>query len=401
MIIKYIFNNWHIKLFALLVAIGLWVYAASSETSVAKFPSAIPIKQLNLSPGFVAVYDQKEVKIEIAAEPGTWKKLSTKSFAAYIDLNGLGVGTHDVPVNVTTLVTGLSIISKSPSSLVITIEPSMDKDVPVVAKVEGNAAENMISGDINFSPQTVKISGPKSVIEGISQVTAEIVLAGEGENFTKSVKLEALDHKNEVIQTVNIFPATVSADVRIVRAGNVKNVGIKVLTTGSVAPGYFISGISTNPSIISILGAPDTLRSLTSISTQSIDLSNVSKNFTQSVKLSVPAGVRVEGDLSAVSVTISLSAQPSLRTISVPVKTRNIPAGLKIASTSPQTVDLVVSGSPDQINNLSIESVSLILDLAGASSGSNQIAVSSSNFALPNGVSVASFSPSVVTIVLQ
>jgi YbbR domain-containing protein len=401
MIFKSLLNNWHIKLFALLVALGMWAYAASSETSVAKFPSAIPIKQINLTPGYVAVYDQKEVKIEIAAEPGTWNKLSAESFTSYIDLNGLSVGTHDIPVNVTTLITGVQIISKTPSTMVVTIEPSSEKNVPIVAKVSGNAAENMISGDITFSPNSVKISGPKSVVDGISQITAEIVLSGEGDNFSKSVKLVALDNKNEPIQFVSISPATVNADVKIVRAGNVKNIGIKVITNGSPASGYFVSSISTNPSVVSVLGAPDTIRTITSVSTQPMDIANITKNITANVKLVVPNGVRIDGDVTSISVTISLSSQPSLRTITIPVKTKNIPSGLRLSSISPQTVDVVISGLPDAVNNLATENASLVVDLSSAASGSNQISISNGNFSLPTGVSVASFSPSIIQIILQ
>ncbi|OIN89111.1 hypothetical protein AUJ40_02390 [Candidatus Berkelbacteria bacterium CG1_02_42_45] len=397
MSIKIITNNWHIKLLALLVAISMWVYAASSETSVAKFPSTIPIKQINLSPGLIAVYDQKEVKIEIAAEPGTWKQLSTESFTAYIDLTGLSVGTHDIPLNVTTLVSGLQIVSKDPSSVVVTIEPSLEKEIPVVVRLSGNAAENMVAGDVIFNPSTVKVSGPKSIIEGISQATAEIILSGEAETFSKSVKIVALDSQGKPIEYANFLPQTVSAEVRIVKAGNVKNVGIKVVTTGNPEVGYYISSVSTNPSLIAIVGTPEVVRALSSVSTQPIDIGNASSTINTSAKLSFPVGVQSVDNISSVNVIINFSQQAITKPLTIPVKTKNLPTNLKI---SPQTVDIVISGALDLIRGISSDNISLYLDLSSASAGST-ISIQNGDFVLPAGVTLVSFQPTSVTIVLQ
>ena len=401
MSLKIITNNWQIKLVTLIVAVSMWVFAASSATNVAKFPSAIPIKTINLSPGMVALYDQKEAKIEIAAEPSVWKKLSVESFTAFIDLTGLSTGTHDVPVNIATNVSDVQIISKNPSSLVVTIEPSMEKEVPVVAKVSGNAAENMIAGDINFNPATVKISGPKSIVDGVSQATAEIILAGEAENFSKTVKPLALDNKNQAIETINFVPQSVVAEIKIVKAGNVKNLGIKVATSGAPAAGYWVSGISTNPATVSIVGAPEVVRGMTSISTQPIDLNGVSKTFSTQAKLDIPVGVKIDGNTSSVTVAVTISASVVGKQLSLPIKTKNLKTGLSISSITPQTVEVIISGAAEAVSGASADNISIYLDLSPANPGSNNLSITNGSFILPAGVSVNSFQPESVAVVLQ
>lgn len=394
-------NNWHIKLIALLIAVGMWVYAASAVTTVAKFPNGIPIKVINLNPGMVAIYDQKEVTIEIAAEPAVWQNLTTESFTAFIDLGGRAVGTYAIPINVTTAISGLSIVSKTPSSLVVSIEPQVEKDVPVVAKISGSAAENMTAGEVTFNPGTVKISGPKSLVSGIGQVVAPIVLSGESENFSKAVKVEAEDNKGQVLDFINYLPTQVNANVKIVKAGNVKNLGIKVVTSGTPVSGFYVSSVSTNPAIINVIGAADTLRQLTSISTQAVSVDGISKNLTIKVGLDIPSGVKIDSNVSNVTVTINLSSMPISRTISLPVKTKNLPAGLKISSISPQTIDLVVAGSSDIINGLSSSNISLVVDLSSASNGTNNINIANGSFETSTGVLVSGFQPQSVTITLQ
>lgn len=399
--LRLITNNWHIKLVALFIAVGMWVYAASAITSVAKFPSGIPVKVINLSPNMVAIYDQKEVMIEIAAESAVWQSLTTESFTAFIDLGGRAIGTYTIPLNVTTAVSDLSIVSKTPSSLVVSIEPRMEKDVPVAAKISGNAADNMTAGDITFDPSSVKISGPKSIVSGISQVVAPIVLSGESENFSKSVKIEAEDYKGQTVNFVSYLPAQVNADVKIVKAGNVKNLGIKVVTTGVVASGYYVSGVTANPAVLSVIGSADNLRSLTSISTQPIDITNTSRNLSTRISLEVPAGVKIDGGITSVTVTINLSSAPITRTLTLPVTTKNLPAGQKIASISPQTVDVIVAGSSDTVGSLSPESVSLVIDLSSATAGSNVISITNSSFSFSAGISISGFAPGSITITLQ
>ena len=399
--LQFFTHNWHIKLAVFLISIGMWIYAASTVTTVAKFPSGIPIKIINLTPGMVAIYDQKEVGVQIAAEPAVWQNLTTESFTAFIDLNGRSVGTYSIPLNVTTTVSGVQIISKNPSVLVVSIEPSLEKEVPVTAKISGNAAENMTAGDVTFDPATVKISGPKSIIDGINQVMASLVLSGEAGDFSKAAKVEALGSDGAPVNFVNYLPAQVTANVKIVKAGNVKNLGIKVLTSGTPASGLYVSSVSTNPSILNAIGSADALRQLTAISTQPISIDGISKNLTTRVSLDIPSGIKIDGNISSVSVTINLSSAPLSRTITIPIKTKNLPAGLKISSISPQTVDVVVTGPSDLINGLSTDTISLVLDLSSANSGSNSINIANADFALPAGISISNFQPQSATIVLS
>ncbi|MDD4664304.1 MAG: CdaR family protein [Caldisericia bacterium] len=337
----------------------------------------------------------------MAAKSSALKNLSTQSFSSYVDVNGLSAGTHNVPIHTTTMVSDVQIVSTDPSFLMITIEPSAEKEVPVIARISGDAAANMIAGDITFSPDKIRVTGPKSLISQVSEATAQIVLSGEAEDFSKVVKLKVLDSAGKEMEYLTFSPSTVSATIKIVKAGNVKNVGIKVVTTGSPASGYFVSSISTNPSTVTIIGTADGIRALSSISTQPIDLSGAAKTITQTAKLDLPVGVKIDSGISSVSVTINLSTSQISRTFSIPVRTKNLPAGLKLSSISPQTVDVVISGSQDVISALTSDSINLTVDLSSFVAGNNSANLSNSNFVLPTGVSLTSFSPQAVTIALQ
>ncbi|PIU24634.1 hypothetical protein COT12_00030 [Candidatus Berkelbacteria bacterium CG08_land_8_20_14_0_20_39_8] len=398
--LKFITNNWPIKLLAVFAALGLWAYAASVKISVATFPNDIPIKALNLTPGFVAIFDQDTVKISISAASDTWNQLSTDSFSAYIDLNGYSVGTYQIPINITTSVSGVLIISRDPLNATVTIEPSISKDVSVVAKISGEAAENMIVSNAVFDPQTVRVTGPKSAIDSLSQATAEIILSGESSDFSNSVTVSALNQSGGEIQNVYFAPMKVMAEVKIVSAGNVKNLGISVDTKGSPADGFYISSISTNPATISVVGAANSVRNLNTISTVPIDITNLSQTLSGTYALIFPLGVQSNGT-NKVSVTITVSNQTINRTLSIPIKTPNIPSGLSVSSITPPTVLTTVSGPINTINSIGISDISLSIDLSTAVSGNHDHKISSDDFTLSDNIKLINFTPSTVTISLK
>ena len=399
-IISLITNNWHIKLLAILVSLFLWMYAASVRTSVRNFPAEIPISGINLTPGFVAILEKDSVSVSISAEAGTWAKLSTSSFSAYVDLSGLSPGTHSVEVNVATQVSGVSIVSKNPSVMTVTIEPAVEKDVPVVAKISGDAAENMIAGNVAFTPNTVKLSGPRSIVDGISQATGEIVLSGERDSFAKDVILVALDSKGNRIRSISFLPKSVNADVSIDNASNVKNLGLRVVTKGSLAPGYAIASITTNPSSVSVYGSAEGIRTITSVPTVPIDITNLSKTITINSQLTLPVGVRTDGSLS-VSVTLNITQDRATKYFEIPVLTQNLKPGLRVASVVPQLVEVQVSGPAEAIASLTQSQINISVDLAAYGKGNNRIILSGSNFSAPEGVLLISYSTQEIAVLIE
>ncbi len=395
--LKIIINNWPIKLLAIVAAIGLWVYAASVKISVAAFPNEIPVKALNLTPGYVAIFDQNTVGINISADSTTWNKLSTDSFDAYIDLNGFSVGTYQLPINVTTSIAGVSIVTKNPTKATVTIEPSVSKDLQVVAKISGVAETNKIAGDVVFDPAIVRVNGPKSVVDGIGQASAKITLTGEGSDFSKTITVSAENQDGIEIKNIYFSPPSVTAKVKIVSAGNVKNLGVAVATSGVPASGYTISSISTSPAAVSVIGAADSIRNLVSISTDPVNLSNQNKTIITTANLVFPLGVLSNG-VSSVTVTITISSQILTKILTIPIKTTNLSSGLSISSISPSTVDITVSGSADAISGLSSGNISLILDMSSASAGSHNYQIVSGDFSLPSGINLINFSPGAVTV---
>ncbi len=80
-------------------------------------------------------------------------------------------------------------------------------------------------------------------------------------------------------------------------------------TTGSPAPGHYLTGIIVSPLTVIATGSQDLLNTLDSVSTMAIPLNGVFGSYTLSVTLDPPAGVTLSQ--SKVTVTIEMGAVPA------------------------------------------------------------------------------------------
>ena len=390
------------KAAALIVALILWVFVAASQSSAGKFPGQLPVKAVNVTNGLVAIYDQKEVEIEIMAKPSVWNKLSSNSFSAYVDMEGAQVGTYEMNVQVVSNVSDVKIIKKNPDKIFVRIEEVISKKVIVNQRIEGNAGEGLVAGNVEFTPAEVDITGPRSVIENISEAVAIIKLNGESTDFEKEVSLKAIADDNKELQDVTFNPNKVRAKIAIVKGTNNKSVGIKVNLTGNPEDGYFVSKITTSPTVINITGQSNSLQSTNYLETQNVDITGANGDIEKDILVKVPDGIALQrGEPNRVKVIISFLENNISRVVSPKIEAKNLDSNLRLSSFSPTDIKATLSGKPSAIAILDPASVVLEIDLAGKSAGTFDYSITSSMISPMNGITVLSIVPSSIKISLS
>lgn len=397
--LKILTYNWPAKLLCLFLAMGLWTYVAIGESQVENLPGKIPLETKNVGADLVAITDIETVQIKVSADRSTWQKLSANSFEAYVDLNGLAQGTHEVEVSVKANVPGVEIIEVVPDKVLVRLEPLTKKKVSVKLQTEGEAGEGLVPGEAIIDPEEVEISGAQSVIEKILEATATIQLSGETNQIEKTVPLLALDAQSEKIKNISFSPSEVKVTLPIVKAGTTKTVGIKTKLIGKVKTGYWISQINLNPSDVTIRGNSGVLRGIEYIESKNIDIEGVSADFSQTVDLDLPSGVSLVGATGRVRVEIKISAVGSEKEIIAGLIYNNLASNLKVNSVDPAVVKVIVAGPTDILNNLSSDNVRINFDLSSYNSaGSYSIDINKNMISVPSGATVSSFAPSAVRI---
>ncbi|EKD56993.1 MAG: YbbR family protein [uncultured bacterium] len=402
MMLNKITHNLPAKIICLLLAFSLWTYVVSGEAKVDSYPGKIPLEVNNKSENLVVVKSVNDVEIKIIADRGVWKKLSSNSFSAYIDLTGLSQGTHEVPVHTKSNVENVQIIEIKPTRIMVSLEPVVTKSVKIKSKIEGAAKEGMMATEVNLEPTKVDVSGPESIISRITDVYALVVLNGEEGNFNKSVPIKAYDDQGKEYDNITFNPREVQAEVLIAKAAQAKTVGVKVNLEGRLASGYWINQIITNPQIITISGQSANLAGTDYIETKAVSIDGLNSNKTQQIGLNIPDGITLEDKVSKVTVELSILSIDSSKELTIGYNYTNLAEKLKINSLDSTGIKLVLSGASDKLTNLDTSGVKVNIDLSGyTQAGTYAIDIKDTMITKPDSLSIVSFMPSSIRITLD
>lgn len=397
-----IFRNGWAKILCLLLALTLWVYVGIGQTKNANFPGNIPLQFKNVPSGLIAVSDTDKVTIKVVAENDVFRQLSVDSFSAYLDLNGLDEGNYEAKVNVITNTANVQIVEINPSRVVVRLESKIEKEIPVIATIDGKAGDGLVPGQAVIEPANVRVSGAKSVVNSLLEATAKIQLQGETADFKKVVKVVGLKANGQEISGLEFKPNQVTVSVPIVKASNIKTVGIKVVTTGAPSDGFWISKIETDPATVVITAAESQISKISFVETAQIDISNISKNTAAEIDLKPAAGVNIVDQVSKVKVNIFVSQNQATKEINTGFKWQGLAQNLKVSSVEPMTVKVILTGPQEKLENLSADDIALVVDLAGLNNpGTYSVDISRSSIAGPTGISVSSIVPSAVNVRLD
>lgn len=399
--LKLITKNIYVKIFCLIAATAMWLYVASGQSAVGKFPGSIKIRAINVPSGLVAIFDNQTVDIKITADSATWKKLSADSFSAYVDMSSYSEGTYNLNVNVVCSESGVQIVEKTPDKIYVNLEKVITKLVSVNKKIEGNAAEGKVAGKIVFDPVNVEAKGPASMIDNLTEAMSTIKLNGESDDFTKTVSVYALNEQGDQIDEIQFYPSEVKASVSIVKASNVKTIGVKPKIEGAPKSGYFVSSITVTPSVVDVTGDKSLMSNLTYIETAVINISDLDNDVEKDVSLFVPSGIILQpGSSNKVRLKIVISSN----TITQDFKATITPLNLSNLSASYNPAEIIVklSGPPAVISSLKTDNVTVNLDFTGKNNpGSYQFDLLISNFSVPSSVKIEDYNPKSLTATLR
>ena len=129
---------------------------------------------------------------------------------------------------------------------------------------------------------------------------------------------------------------------------------------------------------------------------------SISGTLEKTVDLSLPSGIALQsGSESKVTVKITLSETPSTKTISATLNPLNLNPNLRIASTTPYEVKVIVSGPAKSINELKSTDLVLNINLQNLGAGSHDIALTPASVTAPDQITVESLAVPSIQIKLS
>lgn len=301
-------NPWPTRIVAILFALMLFTFVKSKNNSQANTMSpnnGASVTSVEVVTDIPIVIDIDREKFFVSGLPETatirlegsqsilTQTLATRNFEITTpNLNELGPGKYTVKLIGKGLSSSLN-YSIMPLEVDIVIEEKAVVKYSVSVEFSPSSlAEGYIASTPIVSPESVTISGAKSTIDKISEVS--VVVLPDGTNITEDIEMTLpvlVFDKNGELLNVNIDQSQV--DVLIPVEGTSKNIPIVLRKAGEENPEYtyeleFAEGQEPNAQVT---GPETLLKSLDNLPVE-IDLSGVTESTTRSVKIALPNGLK-------------------------------------------------------------------------------------------------------------
>lgn len=392
------FVDLRLALIALVLALIVWVVAMGEQNPMVqdRLPQAIPIEVVGKDEDLVILEGfAEEVSLLVRAPQKVWSDLKGEEFYAYIDLAGLGVGSHEVPVEVEPPET-VRVIEKSPDMVSIALDGVAQRSFRVGVNILGDVPVGYMYGAPVVTPAQVTVSGPQSLVEEVGAVVIDLQLQGEKATMEKAFEPRPRNEIGATVSGVEVTPSQVMVRVPIEQESGYRDVSVKVVTQGTVASGYWISDVRVDPSTVTVYGDPEQVSGLLGfVETEPVDVEGANANLTASVGLVLPEDVSL---LRVGRVLVRIFVSPVLggQTIRVSPTLQGLAPGLE-ATVSPETVEVILAGPLADLSALQAEDVQVLLDLLDLEPGTYKI---SPQVVKPDSLEVQSIVPDQLEVVI-
>lgn len=381
--VKMLTRNIGFKLLALLFAVVMWmaVVNLNDPDKNRSFTIPVTVENENVIARMDKYYeidnDSMNVTFNVSGKRSIIDALSNSDFKAVADMTLLVQGGEEnvVPVEITALRYASQVsISNRTRQIRVSLEDLRRETFDIQAVAQGKPAEGYALGEMEVTPNRLRISGPKAVVSQIDTIKAVIDVTDISTGITDSVVPVLLNKKNEAMDTtkltLNLSTVTVKAEII-----SEKTVPIRVSYSGTPADGYEVISAKAKPSEVKIKGRSDILNSISSIvipeSDVSVDGADQIVNQQIDINQYLPEGVSLSDSTEAkIIVTVDVE-QLERRTFRVPVRNigiDNLPEGSKIDFNDTH-IDIVLYGLKADLDALQTNEIRPVLDVGGLMPG--------------------------------
>lgn len=406
-------DNLSLKIMSVAIAIVVWLIVVNIDNPVGTNYYTITDVEL-INKEYVESSDtigkmcmpeenQDSVKVAITASKKVRDRIRLSDITAVADLQqavSLDTDPVMVPITVTCLASGVlpSDIKVTPQNLTVNLDEKETQEFVVnVSKGDTKPGKDYEVGSLTASPEKIRITGPKTLVNKIDKVNATVALDGNTEDYTQEVNLTIYDKNQEALSESEMNSLRIENNAKVVVTAKLWKIrtGVKIAAgyVGTPAGGYQVGSVKTVPDTISVAGNTEGLESLSendnmiTIPADRIDISGESKDVERKISLKnlLPDNVKLTSDSSEdVWVTVSIlpvgSREFNLPTKNIEVK--NKPDNLQVTFETAQ-IALRIKSESEDLEDLNInEDVKAEIDLKDKEAGNYKVPV---KLSLPDG----------------
>ncbi|MCD7954880.1 MAG: hypothetical protein LUG93_12540 [Lachnospiraceae bacterium] len=324
-------KNLPLKMLSVVVAFLIWLVVANvSNPTTSKLFRDIKIEIINedsvteIDKAFDIV-SEDSVVIKVTERKRVLESLSASDFTVVADMENL-TEMNTVPLTVTCSNSAVTLdeITVVPSSMKVELEQIVESEFVVTVETTGTPVNGYEVGTTEVQEgKTVQIAGPESLIEKIGQVTASVSVNGISTDQRLTSVLSISDKNGDTLSETQMSRLQIKDSSGVLLSDNsvtvnvelwevLYEVPIEIQTYGTPESGYEVTGVSTVPTTINLVGTDEALEEIdTIVVSEQVSVSGATETFTQEVDLSTTISemenVRLASGVdSSVTVTIQV-----------------------------------------------------------------------------------------------
>jgi YbbR domain-containing protein len=394
-----------LKLAAVLIAVTFWIVSILSAPPtelVREYPGRVAVERSEAVPaGYVLQGQLGDVGVRLKGTEGALGTVVAADLHAFLDVRLADVHNaepQDVPVRVTVATPGVQVESISPATVTVRIEPITSRAVAVQARFANSPPAGTFAGEPAINPSEVRVSGAASQVARITALYATVGFGDGVTDLVQSVQPTAVDASALTIEGLMVDPAVVQVTVPVLPTATTRTVPVVPAVRGSVATGYWVTRVTSDPTVVTVRGESAALSAIDQVATAPVDVSGLAADRTFQVALLLPT----EGTslVRATQATVTVSVAPLSGSRAFPVvalQTTGLGSGF-VAEFDPPSIGLVLFGPVPALSAITVGQVVATVDAAGKGPGTYPVDVA---VRIPAGTTAQSVQPTRVTLTIR
>jgi YbbR domain-containing protein len=370
-----------IQITCLVVSIVLWMFImVETNPAQEKTFTNVPITVKNLAAlensNLVLMNSDKDhlaVSVKVKGSIDEISKLSKNEFSAYIDVLGFSEGITNAKIEISGP-SGVEITNTYPSQIACNIEGIISKVMDVTVQYEGKQTENFYRSLPLSNPSSVKITGPRSVVNSATVAVATVNIEGAVDNIVKTVPVRVYDGTDaEIFMSVPIDNVEVTVPIY-----PTKYVDLVPSIIGLPEEGYQITDVTVKPEKVRIAARKDILDTITELKVADLDISGAFNNILSSREILNTDGLIIL-DLTTtpvVNAAIEKSIEKEFVYEASEIQYSNLNENNTAKPLEPEKeITVVVNGPPSVLNQLKKSDLILTADLSNLTLGVQDVKI--------------------------
>lgn len=201
-----------LRLASLALALSLWFVVAAEKNAEAPVDAPVEFRNVPEKLEIVGTVP-RSLEIWLRGSPGLVQRLKPGDVYVQVDLRGVGAGprTAYIAASDVRLPHAMQVAAIRPASFSFVLEPSLQRTLPVKARLEGRPADGFRIAGVKCNPETIVVTGPKSRVAALESIATQPVGIEQAE--ISLVREVGLDLPDPLVRVVDPSPIRVTAQV--------------------------------------------------------------------------------------------------------------------------------------------------------------------------------------------